>query len=249
MKRLLDILFSFTGLVIISPVLLFFMVLIWVQDHHSPLYVAPRAGRGGKPFQMIKLRSMVSNSDKNGIDSTAGTDERITGVGRIVRRYKLDEFSQLINVLTGDMSLVGPRPNVIREVGLYTDEERHLLDLRPGITDLASIVFSDEGDILANSEDPDLKYNQLIRPWKSRLGLLYIENHRILLDLNIIILTLISFLSRPLALKGVQSILKKLGADNHLLRVAGRQEPLQPYPPPGADNIVISREPSSAYSS
>jgi lipopolysaccharide/colanic/teichoic acid biosynthesis glycosyltransferase len=184
---------------------------------------------------------MISDADKNGIDSTADTDKRITRAGHIVRRYKLDEFSQLINVLLGDMSFVGPRPNVIREVSLYTDQEKHLLDLRPGITDLASIVFSDEGDILAGSRDPDLHYNQIIRPWKSRLGLLYIENRNVLLDLYIIILTVVSILSRPLALKGVQRILKSLGADDQLVRIARRQEPLQPYPPPGATHIVRSR--------
>jgi len=224
-----------------SPVLLFFMLLIWMQDHHAPFYVAPRAVRSEKPFRMIKLRSMVAGADKSGVDSTSSRDERITWVGRLIRRYKLDEFSQLINVFLGDMSLVGPRPNVMREVALYTDEEKHLLDVRPGITDLASIVFSDEGDILAGSQDPDLKYNQIIRPWKSRLGLLYIEKHTLWLDLYIIILTVISILSRSLALKGVQSILKSLGADEKLLRVARRHEPLQPYPPPGAAQIVQSR--------
>jgi len=241
MKRVFDIVASTAGLVVMSPVLLFFMLLIWIQDHHSPFYVAVRAGRGGKPFRMIKLRSMVIDADQNGVDSTAETDQRITRAGHIIRRYKLDEFSQLINVFLGDMSLVGPRPNVIREVSLYTEEEKHLLDVRPGITDLASIVFSDEGDILAGSGNPDLKYNQIIRPWKSRLGLLYVEKHTILLDLYIIILTVISILSWPLALKGVQRILKTLGADDQLLRVARRQEPLQPYPPPGANEIVKSR--------
>jgi len=241
MKRVFDIFFSFTGLVVMSPVLLFFMLLIWMQDHHAPFYVAPRAVRSEKPFRMIKLRSMVAGADKSGVDSTSSRDERITWVGRLIRRYKLDEFSQLINVFLGDMSLVGPRPNVMREVALYTDEEKHLLDVRPGITDLASIVFSDEGDILAGSQDPDLKYNQIIRPWKSRLGLLYIEKHTLWLDLYIIILTVISILSRSLALKGVQSILKSLGADEKLLRVARRHEPLQPYPPPGAAQIVQSR--------
>ena len=111
----------------------------------------------------------------------------------------------------------------------------------PYIAFPASIVFSDEGDILAGSENPDLQYNQIIRPWKSRLGLLYVENRTFLLDLYIIILTLISIVSRPVALRGVQRILKKLGADNQLLRVAKRQAPLEPYPPPGAAHIVQSR--------
>jgi lipopolysaccharide/colanic/teichoic acid biosynthesis glycosyltransferase len=192
---------------------------------------------------MVKLRSMIVRADTSEVDSTSENDKRITWLGRIIRKYKLDEFSQLWNVLRGDMSIVGPRPNVEREVALYTQEERHLLDLRPGITDLASIVFSDEGDILEGSEDPDIRYNQIIRPWKSRLGLLYVENCRFLLDLYIIGLTLIAILCRPLALRGVQGVLKRLEADDQLLKVANREEPLPPYPPPGADQIVTTREP------
>lgn len=157
MKRVLDIVASSLGLLIMLPALLFFMLLIWLQHHHSPLYIAPRARHNGKTFQMIKLRSMMLGTDRSGVDSTSASDERITWVGRLIRRYKFDEFSQLWNVLRGDMSLVGPRPNVLQEVALYTEEEPHLLDARPGVTDLASIVFSDEGDILADSEDPDLK--------------------------------------------------------------------------------------------
>jgi len=197
---------------------------------------------------MVKLRSMVAGADKTGVDSTAGDDKRITWVGHIVRRYKLDEFSQLINVLLGDMSFVGPRPNVIREVALYTDEEKHLLDVRPGITDLASIVFSDEGDILAGSDDPDLKYHQLIRPWKNRLGLLYIRNHNLFLDVSLIILTVIAIFSKPQAMKGVDRILKKLKADEQLIKVARRKDSLYPCPPPGSDHIVNSREPNPQIS-
>jgi lipopolysaccharide/colanic/teichoic acid biosynthesis glycosyltransferase len=192
---------------------------------------------------MIKLRSMVAGADKIGIDSTSASDNRITWVGHLVRRYKIDEFSQLWNVFKGDMSLVGPRPNVEREVALYTDEERHLLDVRPGVTDLASIVFSDEGDILAGSEDPDVRYNQIIRPWKSRLGLLYVEKRNLLLDFIIIGLTIIAILSRSRALVGVQRVLDKLEADPLLRKIALRQETLQPYPPPGSNEIITSRIP------
>ena len=242
MKRLFDIVASFIGLLIMSPALLTCLFLIWRQDRHSPFYIAPRAGRYGRTFNMIKLRTMVVGADKSGVDSTSKSDERVTWVGRIIRQYKLDEFSQLWNVLRGEMSLVGPRPNVLREVALYTEEERHLLDVGPGITDLASIVFSDEGDILAGSDDPDLKYNQIIRPWKSRLGLLYVRNRNFLLDLQIIALTVIAVLWRPLALRGVERILQEIGADTQLLRVCRRQEPLEPYPPPGAKYVVMTRE-------
>jgi len=243
MKRLFDIVFSLFGLLLMSPVLLVCIVLIWLQDFHSPFYVADRAGLKGKPFRMVKLRSMVVGADKTGVDSTAGSDNRITWIGRIIRRYKLDEFSQLWNVLSGDMSLVGPRPQVMRDVNIYTEKERQLLDIRPGITDFASIVFSDEGEILAGSDDPDLKYNQVIRPWKSRLGLLYVQKRSFFLDIQIIVLTVIAIISRPLALAGVQKILQQIGAEDRLKAVARRDKPLEPYPPPGSNSIVMSRDP------
>jgi lipopolysaccharide/colanic/teichoic acid biosynthesis glycosyltransferase len=147
-KRIFDIVASATGLLVASPILLPVMFLVWKQDRHSPFYVAPRVGRGEKPFKMVKLRSMIINADKSGVDSTGSNDRRITPVGHFIRRYKLDELTQLWNVLKGDMSLVGPRPNVKRETDLYTLEEKKLLSVKPGITDFASIVFSDEGDIL-----------------------------------------------------------------------------------------------------
>lgn len=240
-KRLLDVLLSGLGLVMMSPVLLTVMFLVWIQDFHSPFYVAPRVGKKGKPFQMIKLRSMVINADKSGVDSTAADDRRITRVGHFIRRFKLDEFSQLINVFLGQMSLVGPRPNVQRDVALYTETERHLLDVKPGITDLSSIVFSDEGDILAGSEDPDLKYNQVIRPWKSRLGLLYVDKRSTVVDLCIIFLTVRAIVSKPSALKGVVLILRSWNASDELIAVARREEVLPAYPPPGADAIVQAR--------
>jgi lipopolysaccharide/colanic/teichoic acid biosynthesis glycosyltransferase len=243
MKRLFDIIFSTFGLLIMSPILLLFMLLIWHQDFKSPFYAGPRVGRNGKIFRMVKLRSMVLGADRSGVDSTAVGDTRITRVGQVIRRYKLDELSQLWNVLLGHMSLVGPRPNVQRDVDLYSEEEYHLLDLRPGITDIASIVFSDEGEILKGSDLPDLKYNQVIRPWKSRLGLLYVMKRTFFMDLFIIVLTVLSVLSRPLALAGVQRILRKLHADDQLISVAKRDEPLFPFPPPGADKIVTSRLP------
>jgi len=224
-----------------SPVLLVFMLLIWLQDFHSPFYIAPRVGKKGKLFDMVKLRSMVMCADKSGVDSTGAGDMRITKIGRLIRRYKLDEFFQLWNVLLGQMSLVGPRPNVSRDVALYTDEEKHLLDVSPGITDFSSIVFSDEGDILDGADDPDLLYNQIIRPWKSRLGIFYAQHHSLLLDIQLIRLTVISIISRSKALEGVTKILENMGADEYLIAVAKRNTELQPFPPPGAEAVVTSR--------
>lgn len=241
-KRLLDIAMSATGLVATAPVMVPVLIATWAQDRHSPFYIASRVAKGGGAFRMVKVRSMVVNADKSGVDSTAADDKRITPIGAFVRRFKLDELAQLWNVLRGDMSLVGPRPNVERDVALYTDEERRLLTVRPGITDLASIVFADEGEILAGTSDPDLDYNQRIRPYKSRLGLLLVDQGTVALDIRIIWLTLLSAASRRAALHGVVGILEQLDANTLLRDVASRREPLVAYPPPGATEIVTSRE-------
>lgn len=241
MKRLFDILASFFGLMLTAPILLPVMFLVWRQDGFSPFYIAPRVGKNERPFKMIKLRSMIKNADLSGVDSTSGADPRITGVGHFIRRYKLDELTQLWNVLIGDMSLVGPRPNVKRETDLYSAEEKKLLTVRPGVTDFSSIVFSDEGDILQDKADPDIAYNQLIRPWKSRLGIFYVEHHSFLLDIRLVLLTVVAILDRSAALARVQRILARMGADGAIVRVSGRQDKLVPHPPPGMDQIVTAR--------
>jgi lipopolysaccharide/colanic/teichoic acid biosynthesis glycosyltransferase len=246
MKRLLDITVAAVGLVLASPILLPVMFLVWRQDGHSPFYLAPRVARGGGTFTMIKLRSMVKNADRSGVDSTAVGDMRITPVGHFIRHYKLDEVTQFWNVLKGDMSLVGPRPNTrISGVDLYTPVERELLTVRPGITDFSSIIFSDEGDILAGKSDPDLSYNQLIRPWKSRLGLFYIAHCGIGLDLQLIFFTAVAIFSKPRALEGICKILMRLKAPSDLIAVSRRDLPLIPTPPPGAADIVCLRTPAS----
>ena len=241
MKRLVDFLLSLVGLVISSPVLLPVIVIVWVYDWHSPFYVAPRVGRNGRLFRMVKLRSMRVNADRIGVDSTSARDPRITPVGHFIRRYKLDELTQLWNVLLGDMSLVGPRPNVERETRLYTAEEQKLLTVKPGITDFASIVFADEGEILKDRPDPDIAYNQLIRPWKSRLGIFYVEHADTLLDLKLVWLTAVAMASRESALRGVHRELAALHAPNDLATAALRTLPLKPLPPPGATEIVTRR--------
>jgi lipopolysaccharide/colanic/teichoic acid biosynthesis glycosyltransferase len=242
MKRLLDLTAAIVGLVLLSPLLVVLAILIWLQDYHSPFYIAPRMGRGERPFRMVKFRSMVIRADKTGVDSTAGDDPRITRLGRIIRRFKFDEIPQLWNVLLGQMSLVGPRPNVERETRLYTPDEKRLLSARPGITDLASIVFADEGEILQGSDDPDLRYNQVIRPWKSRLALLYVDApESVVRDLKVILLTVRGALDRSAALEGVYSMAAELGATPELLEIVTRRSPLPVGAPPGAADIVTSR--------
>jgi len=246
-KRALDFMLALTGLVILSPVLVVLGIVISLQDGHSPFYIAPRVGRGARPFRMVKFRSMVVRADRSGVDSTSGNDPRITAVGRFVRRFKFDELPQLWNVLKGEMSLVGPRPNVSREVALYTDVERELLSARPGITDPASIVFADEGEILTGSDDPDLRYNQVIRPWKSRMALVYVRKAGpVSLDLRIIALTLRAAADRRAALKQTAELLTELGAEPEVVDVALRRKPLVAAPPPGAMAIVQSRAPTVA---
>ena len=245
LKRAVDVAASGAGLLLASPLLLIACALIWLEDRHSPFYVAARIGRRGRPFRMVKLRSMVVRADRTGVDSTAQDDPRITRVGRVLRRFKLDECSQLWNVLRGDMSMVGPRPQVERDVRLYTAVERGLLVVRPGITDFASIVFADEGEILEGAADPDLRYQQVIRPWKSRLGLHYIRHGSVWLDLRLIAATMVAAVSRRRALAWVAAMLAGTGADPGLVRVARRDAPLTAAPPPGGSAIVQSRPPST----
>jgi lipopolysaccharide/colanic/teichoic acid biosynthesis glycosyltransferase len=237
-KRLLDVFISFFFLVILSPILLIAMILIWQQDKKSPIYISHRVGKNKKIFNMIKLRSMVIDADKSGINSTSSNDNRITKIGHFIRNYKLDELMQLWNVLLGDMSLVGPRPNVKQETDLYTNIENGLLTIKPGITDLSSIIFYDEGEILKNKEDPDLSYNQLIRPWKSRLGLIYVKNQSLFLDLKIILYTFIVIFFRKMAINLVVLQLKKMNVDENIINVATRKNQLYPFNPPGAKDIV-----------
>ncbi|MEQ1946432.1 MAG: sugar transferase [Bryobacteraceae bacterium] len=237
-KRIFDFSIAFVALLFLSPLLAAVAAAVWLEDRGSPFYRGVRVARGGGDFRMLKFRSMRVDAWKTGVNSTAAGDSRITRIGTVLRRYKLDELPQLWNVLRGDMSFVGPRPQVRTDANLYTTEERRMLEARPGVTDLASIVFADEGDILAGSADPDLMYNQIIRPWKSRLALLYVERRSFLTDLHILLLTGAALVSRPRALGGVDRILEKWGADPLLRSMARREGPLVAYPPPGAGEIL-----------
>jgi len=233
-KRILDIAVSLVALAVSAPILGGAMLLIWAEDGHSPLYRATRVGRGDRDFRMIKLRSMHIDAESQGGTSTALSDQRVTSVGKLLRRSKLDELPQFWNVLIGDMSVVGPRPNTRRGgVDNYTREEMRLLAVRPGVTDLASIVFSDEGNILDGADDPDELYDAIIRPWKSRLGLLYTERSTIAADMKIVILTVVAAFAKRPALRGVDSILDRWGASADLRRICRRRVPLLPADPPG----------------
>ena len=189
MKRTLDIVLAAAGLIAISPLLA--LLAIWIKfDSSGPVfYRGWRAGRFGRSFQMLKLRTMVENAEQLGGSETPTDDPRITRSGSFLRQYKLDELPQLINVLAGDMSLVGPRPEVLGEVAHYTEHEKQVLNVRPGITDWASLKFHHEGEILRGSADLHRTYHEQIRPEKMRLQLQYVENHSVLSDIKIIFQT------------------------------------------------------------
>lgn len=232
-KELLDRCVALAGLLMLSPLFAVLLFLVWRQDGRSPFYIADRTGRGGGTFRMVKIRSMVANADRLGATSTTGDDARITGVGQFIRRWKIDELSQLWNVLKGDMSLVGPRPQVMSDVATYTQRECDLLKVKPGITDFSSIVFADEGEILRDSDNPDLDYRRLIRPNKSQLGLFYVEHRSLTVDIRLIALTLLRIVAPVRALTATSQLLASLGAPDELVRVARRTTPLAPRAVPG----------------
>ena len=191
-KRALDVAGSSLTLVLLSPLMLALAAWVKVTSPGPVLYRAPRVGLQGRPFRMYKFRTMVIGADRIGGSSTPDDDPRITSVGRILRRHKLDELPQLINVLTGEMSLVGPRPQVQWAVDLYSPEERQVLTVQPGITDYASLRFPNEGEILRASTDPDKDYIEKIHPEKMRLSLEYVRQRSFRTDVSILASTLIA---------------------------------------------------------
>jgi lipopolysaccharide/colanic/teichoic acid biosynthesis glycosyltransferase len=188
-KRLLDVTVAAGVLVACAPLIAYAALRIKLEDGGPVFYRGSRVGRGGEPFAMLKFRSMVTDAARLGGSSTADDDPRLTRAGRFLRRWKLDELPQLLNVLRGEMSLVGPRPQVAWDVERYTERERRLLDVRPGITDWASVLFRNEGAILAGHADVDRAYDEHIRPRKIALGLRYVANRSLRTDLGILWLT------------------------------------------------------------
>ncbi|MFC2040948.1 sugar transferase [Chloroflexota bacterium] len=196
-KRLFDTTFSSFGLVVLLPVFVVIALLIILDSKGPVFYRGVRVGRFGKPFQMYKFRTMVVDAKMLGGPDTPADDPRITRFGRFLRGgYELDELPQFINILQGDMSFVGPRPEVPERVALYSEEEKAVLSVRPGLTDYASIWNAREGEILRGSQDPEKVYMEKIRPEKIRLQLEYVRNHSFWIDLKIILQTLRTVLSR-----------------------------------------------------
>lgn len=190
MKRFIDILASGCGLLVLSP--LFIILAIWIKlDSEGPVfYRQVRVGKDNKDFRIYKFRSMLQNADKAGLITVGGRDPRVTRSGYYIRKYKLDELAQLINVFIGDMSLVGPRPEVRKYVDLYTEKQRKVLTIRPGITDYASIEYIDENVLLEKSDDPDRTYIEEIMPAKIGLNMRYINNPSLYEYFKLILLTI-----------------------------------------------------------
>ncbi len=190
MKRIFDVVASGLGLLVLSP--FFLLLAVWIKlDSAGPVfYRQVRVGRYNRNFRLFKFRSMRVGSDKKGLITVGGRDPRVTRSGYFIRKYKLDELPQLINVLLGDMSLVGPRPEVRKYVEMYTSEQLHVLDVRPGITDMASIRYRNENELLVEAEDPEAFYIKVVMPDKLKINLEYVAKHSFWFDMKLIFKTI-----------------------------------------------------------
>jgi len=190
LKRSFDIFFSFFGLIILSPIFLLIFVLVKTDSKGPVIYKQTRVGKDGKDFSVLKFRSMKQDSESKGLLTVGGKDPRITKTGYFIRKYKLDELPQIINVLKGDMSFVGPRPEVRKYVLLYDEVQKKVLDVKPGITDVASIKYRNENELLEGSDDPESFYIKEIMPVKLKMNLEYINDRSFFKDIKVILNTL-----------------------------------------------------------
>lgn len=191
-KRAMDIVLSACALAVLWPLLLLIALAIWIDDPGPVFYRQVRVGRNGKTFRIFKFRSMVMDADKKGLAITVGRDSRITRVGAVLRKTKLDELAQLLNVFLGQMSFVGPRPEVPKYVELYTPYQRQVLLVRPGITDYASIAYRNENDLLAGAPNPEAMYIKQIMPDKIELNMKYLREISPLADIRLILKTIVA---------------------------------------------------------
>lgn len=190
LKRIFDIFFSFLGLVILFPFLVIISIMIATDSCGGIFYKQSRVGKNNVDFYLFKFRTMRTGSDKKGLLTVGGKDSRITSIGYFIRKYKIDELPQLLNVFLGEMSLVGPRPEVRKYVNLYNEQQKQVLSVKPGITDYASIEFSNENELLGKAENPEQVYIEEIMPAKLILNLKYIAEQGIITDLKIIFKTI-----------------------------------------------------------
>lgn len=189
-KRCFDLFSSFFGILLLSPIFLIVAIAIKCSSKGPVLFKQERVGKGGKTFKIMKFRSMVVDAEAKGMQITTDRDNRITKVGKFIRKTKIDELPQLFNVFIGQMSFVGPRPEVPKYVAMYNEEQRQVLSVKPGITDLASIEFRNENDLLDGDDDPETKYIQEIMPAKLELNLKYISKAGFFYDIGLIFKTI-----------------------------------------------------------
>lgn len=194
-KRLFDLIISLALIVILAPVWIVLFLIIVADSRGGAFYLQRRVGQGGRDFNIIKFRTMHPDSERHGFLTIGGNDKRVTNAGQWLRKYKLDELPQLVNVLKGDMSLVGPRPEVRKFVVLYNDDQKKVLDVKPGITDYASILYANENEILGKSANPEKDYIEFIMPAKLALNRKYIDEANIATDIRIIFLTILKVFS------------------------------------------------------
>ncbi len=190
LKRGFDFIFSLIALIVLSPLFILISILVTVTSQGGIFYIQKRVGRNFHEFGILKFRTMKPDSDKKGLLTVGDRDPRVTAIGYYLRKYKLDELPQLINVLKGDMSFVGPRPEVKKYVDLYNDEQRKILSVKPGITDSASITYSNENAVLAKYSDAEKAYIEIVMPAKLKMNLEYIEDQNLIYDLKIIFRTI-----------------------------------------------------------
>ena len=245
-KIVFDYLLAISLLLLLFLPTLVILFLVFKEDFNNPIYSSIRVKKNSKKFSLFKIRSMKVSNQINKVKSTSFDDPRISKIGKFIRKYKIDEIPQLLNILKNEMSFVGPRPNVIEEVSLYSNEENKLLDVKPGITDFASIIFSDEADILKDSKNPNLDYNLLIRPWKSLIGLYYVEKNNFIMDLEILTLTAISLFNKKLSTRYISK--KLLSHDFNTYKLLFNPDRnLAPIAPPGHSNLVTQKDLDTVY--
>lgn len=245
-KTIFDYILAILLFIILLLPTLIVLFLVFKEDLQNPIYSSKRVKKNSEPFSLYKIRSMRVLQEKNTIKSTSYNDPRISKIGSVIRKYKIDEIPQLINIIKNEMSFVGPRPNVIEEVSLYSNLETKLLDVKPGITDYASIIFSDEAEILKNSKNANLDYNLLIRPWKSLIGLYYVKNNNIFMDLEIILLTAISLFDKKFPIKYISK--KLLRHDfKTFSKLFNPERILVPTIPPGHNRLVSQSDLDKIY--
>lgn len=216
-KRILDLSIAIPMSLFVLPLIAFPLLYVYIVDFNSPIYFSQRVGRFGKVFTLFKIRTMQINADKSGTFTTIDGDNRLIPAGNLLRRLKLDELPQFFNIVMNDISLVGPRPNVLFEVARYHNWELHLLKFKPGITDLSSIIFFNLGALIPKDVDPNISYEVFIRPWKNKFAKWYCLNASFSTDVLIIFLTASAFVSKKWTIDKIIKMIELINYDEELI--------------------------------